>query len=613
MPIKLTNKEFLDKAKKTYPSYDFKNTVYTSKRNKLNYTCNESHEISQLPANLLKCGCPICSRNSYTTESYIQSAKEKYAHLDYTNTVYVNNKTKISFECKIHGIKEQLPLKHLKTGCLECKGFKLTHWDTDRFITEAKKLHKKYRYDATVYKDMNSRVVVHCEIHGNFLITPFAHINLKQGCKQCGYANRKIPHKKTTEEIIVKFKNKWHELYDYTLTKYKNNKTHIYCKCNNCNRIIRQLPKAHLKSGCYFCNGRGIPKHTVETFLEASRQIHGDKFKYHNVAKLDNIRDRIIINCEKHGEFEQLAYRHLQTTCPCPTCCAERSSSLKEKEVLSYIQSIYSKSILENDRKVLAGKEIDVYLPDVKIGFEFHGMWFHTETIVGRNYHLTKANLANEAGIQLVQIYEFEWDNKQDIVKSVISNLLGKNRRIYARNTKVVELSRIDKSHFLKSNHLQGSDSSSTVYFGLMNENEIVAVMTFGKSRFNKNYDWELTRFSSKSGINVIGGASKLLKHFLKYHTGSIITYADRRFSNGNMYSKLGFKLDGVVPPGFLYYDLQYKTTCHRMKFQRHKLKNLPHYDEKLSAYEIMRLNGFDRIWNAGNLRFVLNSCSASC
>ena len=126
--------------------------------------------------------------------------------------------------------------------------------------------------------------------------------------------------------------------------------------------------------------------------------------------------------------------------------------------------------------------------------------------------------------------------------------------------------------------------------------------MTFGPSRFNKKYDWELLRFCNKRGISVIGGASRLLKYFDK--EGSIISYADKRYSDGGLYRAIGFKLDGETQPSFMYYHINKNKLYNRMKFQKASLKTT---DSSLTEYEIMQKDGFDRIWDAGLMRFVKN------
>ena len=120
-------------------------------------------------------------------------------------------------------------------------------------------------------------------------------------------------------------------------------------------------------------------------------------------------------------------------------------------------------------------------------------------------------------------------------------------------------------------------------------------------------YNYELIRYSSELNTNVIGGASKLLSHFIKEHEGTIVSYADRRWSNGNLYKTLGFEFDGFIKPGYVYYNIKNKTIHNRMMFQKHLLKNLPIYDEKLTESDLMKINGYEKIWNAGNTRCIFN------
>ena len=114
--------------------------------------------------------------------------------------------------------------------------------------------------------------------------------------------------------------------------------------------------------------------------------------------------------------------------------------------------------------------------------------------------------------------------------------------------------------------------------------------MTFCKSRFNKNYEWELSRYSSSK--HVIGGAGKLLKYFERiYKPKSLITYADRRFSQGKLYYKLGFTFDHFSSPNYFYCD-QNLNILSRIHCQKHKLKDiLKDFDESLSESENMTLN----------------------
>ncbi len=141
------------------------------------------------------------------------------------------------------------------------------------------------------------------------------------------------------------------------------------------------------------------------------------------------------------------------------------------------------------------------------------------------------------------------------------------------------------------------------IKLGLFHQDELVAVMTFGKPRFNKNYEYELIRYATSK--HVIGGASKLLKYFeRKFNPKSIITYADRRFSQGNMYYKLGFNYLNLAPAN--YWWINSTNLYNRYQTQKHKLKTLlKKFDENLSESENMFLNHFNKIYDCGNLVFI--------
>lgn len=130
--------------------------------------------------------------------------------------------------------------------------------------------------------------------------------------------------------------------------------------------------------------------------------------------------------------------------------------------------------------------------------------------------------------------------------------------------------------------------------------------MTFGKARYSKA-DYELIRFCNKLNYSIIGGASKLLAHFRKHNKGSIISYANRRWSNGNLYRKLGFTETHISEPCYYYFKMNENKIYHRSSFMKHKLKDkLPIFDENLSEVDNMYNNEYFRIWDCGNYVFTL-------
>ena len=211
-------------------------------------------------------------------------------------------------------------------------------------------------------------------------------------------------------------------------------------------------------------------------------------------------------------------------------------------------------------------------------------------------------------GIQLLHIFDYQWYTKQNIVKSLIASKLGCTEKIYARKCTLKVVNSSNKRDFLNETHIQGTCNSS-VNLGLYYNNELVAIATFGKSRYDKKYEWELLRYSTKLHTTVVGGFSKLLKYFInQYQPKNILTYCDRSTSIGNLYLKTGFKLIGSTNANYFYF--KGISVFSREQFQKHTLREkLTVFDSNLTEYENMQLNGFDRFWDCGNFKFLLETC----
>ncbi len=214
--------------------------------------------------------------------------------------------------------------------------------------------------------------------------------------------------------------------------------------------------------------------------------------------------------------------------------------------------------------------------------------------------HYIKADMCKNA--RLLQLYELEWSEKKEIVKDIINHNLNKSTRLYARKCKLVDLDNNKYREFINSNHLYGYKSASVKY-GLVINNILYAVMSFSKHNI---YGYELNRYAVKCGYSVVGGASKLFKHFTNIYKGSILSYADRRFSSGNLYEKLGFELCGITKPNYSYIKGYYKYN--RQDFQKHKLKQkLENFDENKTEIENMFDNNYRILYDAGHYRYVYN------
>ena len=283
--------------------------------------------------------------------------------------------------------------------------------------------------------------------------------------------------------------------------------------------------------------------------------------------------------------------------------------SNKENQLLDFIKNNYNGKIIISDRKILNGKEIDIYLPDLKLAFEFNGLYWHNELYKNNNYHLKKTEECLKKDIQLIHIWEDDWIYKNDIVKSMILNKLGKtSNKIYARKTEIKEINNnLLIKTFLNNNHLQGFIGSK-VKIGLFYNDELVSLISFGKKRMfmksksNTNNEYELLRFCNKINTNVVGGASKLFKYFIKnYKPREITTYADRSHSQGKLYEKLGFKFIHKTQPN--YYYVINDNRKHRFNFRKDVLVK-EGYDKNMTEHEIMLSRNIYRIYDSGSLKF---------
>ena len=274
----------------------------------------------------------------------------------------------------------------------------------------------------------------------------------------------------------------------------------------------------------------------------------------------------------------------------------------KSQEEINLFNMITTLTDVEQgNNNIIAPYQIDIYIPKHKLAIEYCGLYWHSEKYKDKWYHKTKLDKCNQNNTRLLTIFEDEWLYKKYIVTSTIQYLLHMTTTptLYARNTTIDIVNSIDRKRFLEKYHIQG-DGIGSITYGLYYENIIVAVTTYKE---NKN-NYILNRFATSQ--NVVGGFSKLLKHFRKNNINKpIITFADLRWSNGNLYEKTGFKVDKILPPD--YYYTKGTKRYHKFNF-RHKYlyKYLPDYDSTLTEKENMDKSNYNKIWNCGYKRYIL-------
>lgn len=333
---------------------------------------------------------------------------------------------------------------------------------------------------------------------------------------------------------------------------------------------------------------------------------------YENIISYDGNNYEFPCDCNRDHAFKiyykLLWQRRTANTVLCTICNPiSKNISGLEIELKNFISDNCLDNVLSSVKNIIQPLELDVYIPKLKLAFEFDGVYWHNELNKENNYHLNKTELCEEKGIQLIHVFEDDWIYNKNIVKSIILSKLNKNKNIYARKCEIKEIKNGLYREFLDHNHIQGYINSK-VKIGLFYEKELVSLMGFGNYRvamgkkITKKDEYELLRFCNKLNINVIGGASKIFKYFVdNYKPKEITTYADRSWSQGDLYKKLGFEFIGKTQPNYYYVIDGIRN--YRFNFRKDKLIKQG-FDPNKTEHEIMLERKIYRIYNSGNLKF---------
>lgn len=313
--------------------------------------------------------------------------------------------------------------------------------------------------------------------------------------------------------------------------------------------------------------------------------------KKHTLSEIANVLN---VGCSivssRFAEYKLPVHRHFSTSKP-------------QAQLNDFLLSLGLKTTM-NSKIPSSSQELDILIRSVNIGIEMNGVYWHSElNNKHKQYHLNKTIACADENIRLIHVLDNEWIHKNDIVKSRLCAIVGRiSHKIGGRECQITYPSSRQTKDFLIDNHIQGWCASS-INIGLQHSGKLVALMTFGKSRFNK-YDYELLRFCNTLNTIVVGGAAKLLSAFDSMHpTASLVSFSDKRWSEGGVYKQLNFTHTHDSSPNYKYFhNSDVHKLYSRQQFQKHKLSSkLDNYDSTLSEWENMKNHKYNRIWDCGN------------
>jgi len=435
--------------------------------------------------------------------------------------------------------------------------------------------------------------------------------SVNQGYRFCGAAGVCICAAKSVSEKVSSTKKQYSE----------QKKKHISQK-----RIKTTLDKYGVTNNGQTLTAKNKHEQYYKSFIRKTRPIKQTAFqklnnKYKSIASIEFVTPE--------SEYEGVSgHVHYQFKCcecnnifndyidnghvpKCKICNPYMPSytSKQENELYEYVKSIVGSNVQKSNKSIINPWELDIVIPDLKIAIEYCGLYWHSEAHkTDKNYHINKMNLCNSKGYRLITIFEDEWVQRQDIVKRRLNNILVRDTKIYARKCQVKTIPISTAKYFIQDVHIQGNAVAKIAY-GCYYNDQLIAVMTFGKPRYDKTSDFELIRYCSIG--TVIGGASKLFAAFLKdFKPNKVISYCDMRWGTGNVYKKLKFKLSpDHLKPSYAYTD--FVNRYHRSIFTKKAIaKNIE--DNSKTEHQIMRERKFYRIWDCGHSKWIYDTSLAN-
>ena len=522
-------------------------------------------------------------------------------------------------EASLKSIKEKYNAEHpskIKGFADKVKKTKLEKYGSENYNNrkKAEKTNKK-RYGGvspTSDKSVLEKVKkTKLKNHGN------ENYNNREKAKETNIKNIGVEHHMQKDESINKMKEtnkeKYGVEYSLLLEKAKEN--------------LKKSNQENYGSDFFFSSDEYINKTREETIkniknLLSSHNLEFDENKYIKLRTKESGSLKYFFYEIKCNVCNTIFTSRLINKIPiCRTCYPIAANSIIEMEFREFLKS---ENIFFNTNKkdIIAPLELDIYIPEISLAIEINGNYFHSELggCKDKYYHLLKSQMCFEKGIKLIHIFEDEWYEKKDIIISRILNMMKKTKtKIFARNCEIKKITNDEKDKFLSENHMQGK-SIDKIRYGLFNNNELVSVMSFSSERKalgNKKKEensFELIRFANKKNVNVVGAFSKLLKAFIKIEKPKkIISYADMRWSGmdykNTVYFKNGFSFIDYTKPNYFYMEKKdYLKRMHRFSLRKDiLLKKFPDANPEKSEWQIAMKNGYDRIWDCGNMKFVIN------
>lgn len=260
-----------------------------------------------------------------------------------------------------------------------------------------------------------------------------------------------------------------------------------------------------------------------------------------------------------------------------------------------------------NTRSVISPKELDFYIPEFNLAIEFNGLYWHSDKFKGKYYHSEKTKSCNSKNIQLLHIFEDEWATSSNVIKKKILHLCGKTTKsvVGARKLKISLSTKEEVSAFIDQNHVQGMPPGATHYLKVTHQDHLVSVILLKKTPIKGVID--MTRFCTDQQGTYPGLMSKVVS-FIKntFEYTELITFADLRYSNGDVYKKSGFTEVTRLAPDYFYIVRDKRE--HKFNLRKNKMSKKFGVDVgNKSESELAQEVGLRKIYDCGKIKYKMN------
>lgn len=477
----------------------------------------------------------------------------------------------------------------------------------EEFLAKVKSVHGDlFDCSHVEYKNAHTHFILTCPKHGLFKTTYQSLVIKKRHCPKCGdekgRKNRNPNQLGLTNEDVIKLAQEKHgDEYGYSKLEYVGTKRLMTITCKK-HGDFKQSFALHVRKGC------GCPK-CYPPFVTLNKI---------DTSKIKNFKTRqgkkVLSECKKHGEYSTWISNSVYKNTGCPRCCTKESRGQKEltKFLSKFVEVEINKNIF-----IGSSKTVDVFIPSLNVAIEYNGVYFHStgaknyqkipvterEAVV-RKEELWKFKECKKLGIRFITILDTEWLEQTGRVKSFLMGVISSSLQIGARETSVKILIKAEAFSFLDKHHMQGSPAGNKEawYYGLFYKDKLVSVMTFSGSSYRRKLGdngVDLSRYASIA--RVAGGASKLFKRFLfdNPFCKEVLSFCDPRLFTGDLYEKLGFKLEVKYP--YDYKFLKGKQLFHKAHFTKQRLKKIGIPD---ACFKTMEEANIFKVFLPGQLRY---------